>query len=31
MERNIDILIEYMDDVGDYFVAEIVALARTLL
>lgn len=31
MKENVDILIENMDDMRDYFVAEVIATMRTLL
>ena len=31
MEENVDILIENMDDMRDYLVAEVIAIMRTLL
>lgn len=31
MEENLDILIENMDDMRDYLVAEVIAIMRTLL
>lgn len=31
MEENVDILIENMDDMRDYFVAEVVAFMRASL
>ena len=31
MKEKVDILIENMDDMRDYLVSEVIALARTLL